>query len=248
MAPDQVVELPILPPSSPQNRKYVTLLAVYELIMLMRSRFSNVNVVNIFVGPKRVKFIIHEHLLRDVSTYFTAAMQPRWKEGQVKTLNLQEDDPDFFDVFAQWLYQHHGDLPRSSSLLCSQSARQLVGIYLMADKFQVLDLKKHVIDTFVQSTKSSTPKVPSPSDLERVYYSTSPKSGIRKFCKHYWCWNMIIVTAIHQDWLLANPEISADLITGMSEAMSAMYAGQRRLEMTPADYYDDVEGSSVKSE
>lgn len=62
--------------------------------------------INVVVGAEGLleSFHVHEELLCRTSDFFTAALSKDWKESRQKIVRLPEDDPDLFEIFADFLY------------------------------------------------------------------------------------------------------------------------------------------------
>jgi hypothetical protein len=60
--------------------------------------------VNVYVGPKRAKWYLHEDLLCKTSQFFRSTLKGSFKEASDAHIELPEDDADSFDVFVRWLY------------------------------------------------------------------------------------------------------------------------------------------------
>ncbi len=60
--------------------------------------------VDVFVGPKRKTFRLHEDLLCDRSSYFRATFGGDFAEAASKELYLPEDNDASFELFVNWLY------------------------------------------------------------------------------------------------------------------------------------------------
>ncbi|KAF1356982.1 hypothetical protein BDV97DRAFT_394849 [Delphinella strobiligena] len=57
------------------------------------------------VGPERRRFYLHTKLLAEDSEFFKAATEPRWDAPGREALDLSDEDPSVFEVFAIWLYE-----------------------------------------------------------------------------------------------------------------------------------------------
>lgn len=77
---------------------------------LPRYRLSSPISVVVDKGAKQQKFFVHESLLTHASQYFRTALSSRFKEGETRTCNLEEDDAYAFDLLVQYLYTNDYDV------------------------------------------------------------------------------------------------------------------------------------------
>jgi hypothetical protein len=55
--------------------------------------------VNLLVGSKETKFIVHKHVLCETSTFFQTALNGQWSEAQSKTIRLEEVGSTSFQTY-----------------------------------------------------------------------------------------------------------------------------------------------------
>ncbi|GIZ43512.1 hypothetical protein CKM354_000673600 [Cercospora kikuchii] len=55
-------------------------------------------------SPNPQMFYVDESVLRKSSKFFDAALKKEWKEGQQRTVDLPECDPEGFKVYINWLH------------------------------------------------------------------------------------------------------------------------------------------------
>ncbi|KAG4433060.1 hypothetical protein IFR05_011454 [Cadophora sp. M221] len=58
----------------------------------------------IFVGPKQKEFTIYKEIICE-SEFFRAAFKSDFAEAKDGTMYLPEDNPDAFDLYAEWAYR-----------------------------------------------------------------------------------------------------------------------------------------------
>lgn len=51
-------------------------------------------------------FTVHEALIRKESPFFEAAMARDWKEASTRLVIMEEDTPDVFRLYINWIYTH----------------------------------------------------------------------------------------------------------------------------------------------
>lgn len=62
-------------------------------------------IVDVFIGPKRKKYSIHENRLIKCCKYFEGKLRDTGPEDSRKTIYLADDDAEVFELFASWLYK-----------------------------------------------------------------------------------------------------------------------------------------------
>lgn len=110
---------------------------------------SKIVVITVGAGSGKGTFAIHEDLLTRNSEYFRTALASGFSEGQSKSFDLAEDDPDAFDLFTQWLY--HGrytcDLPDADE--SPLRVDLLIRTYQLGDKIIAPEFKTFVAKDFL---------------------------------------------------------------------------------------------------
>ena len=99
--------------------------------------------VDIFVGPKRKTFRLHEDLLCDRSDYFKATFQGDFAEAQSKELYLAEDNDASFELFVNWLYG--GDVQIGQPIMDDELPAYF-GLLALADKILIEHLRNVATD------------------------------------------------------------------------------------------------------
>ena len=142
--------------------------------------------VTFYVGPDKVVFHVHEHLLFDASPVFKAAFSGHFKEASERSMSLPEDDKDSVDRMIQWLYtkEFHLTIPvfEGTSAECYL---QLAKLNTLAEKYDIYLLKNGIVDKLfdlqnsskVQKTKFLSPPIPA---IKHVYDNTTERSSFRK--------------------------------------------------------------------
>jgi hypothetical protein len=82
-----------------------------------RQRFYHSPSVSITVGSEDRKktFYVHKDHLVSKSAYFGTSLKSEFIEGRTQQVLLDQDDPDVFDVFVQWIYQGDYDVQKAIS-------------------------------------------------------------------------------------------------------------------------------------
>ena len=132
-------------------------------------------------------------------------------------MTLPEDDESTFEIFVNWLYHRRCDLPERSEVV--DVFMRLVQIFVLADKYDVPNLKNLVLRKIFHLIRSSlTGSSPTPGSLTTTinyaYEHTSQNSGLRKLLADNLVWNCThswYREADHQAWLRDHPDISMDV-------------------------------------
>ncbi|USW55516.1 Putative BTB/POZ domain-containing protein [Septoria linicola] len=72
-----------------------------------RKRFAS-SFVTAKVGLLAEALTTHETLLKDHTSFFAAALDAKWKEGQTREIKLPEDDPDAVATYFDFLHTKQG--------------------------------------------------------------------------------------------------------------------------------------------
>jgi hypothetical protein len=62
------------------------------------------NQVKVIVGAEKAEVFISIDLLTQHSGYFKGACNEQWNSGRTKTVILDHEEPEIFEVFLNWLY------------------------------------------------------------------------------------------------------------------------------------------------
>jgi len=80
---------------------------VWDIILLTVdiARDLGTEVISVYVGPDRRRFVVHKQLLTSQSDYFDKALNGRFKEAEENEIHLEEDDPTAIGLMVGWLYR-----------------------------------------------------------------------------------------------------------------------------------------------
>ncbi|KAF1344444.1 hypothetical protein BDV97DRAFT_406843 [Delphinella strobiligena] len=125
--------------------------------------------IQVLVGdPPRATFELHRGLLTFYSSYFAAALSPRWHPPPQRTLTLDED-PHLFSIFHTWLYTHR--LPATISPLPILSAIQ---IWTFAEYYGIPSLQNLAMNSLLSTLISIWRTFTSP-EIGAVYAFAPPQ-------------------------------------------------------------------------
>ena len=138
--------------------------------------------VTVKVGPtdklgteEHGDFYLYENHLVYHSLFFRKALEGPWKESQDKVVELPEEEPYLFRMFIQWLYT--GDFHTGSEI--EENLLDHCKLYALADKYQVLRLKNHVIDKIIGDKRGNLLYDPPEEAIRFVYLRTANSSKLR---------------------------------------------------------------------
>lgn len=122
--------------------------------------------VDVFVGPKRKTWRLHEDLLCDRSDYFKATFQGQFAEATSKELYLPEDNDVSFELFVNWLYGSKLRTPSDDDELAAY-----LGLLALAEKALIEHLGNLAADHIRAYYRDSKARVLA-QDLSFVFENT----------------------------------------------------------------------------
>jgi hypothetical protein len=137
-------------------------------------------IVTLYVGPTRKKFIVHKNLICDSSDFFKKAFTGNFVESKEGTINLSEDDPDVISIFIHWLYTAVVPLGNAEDYL-----HNLYELYFFADKVCLTVLKDATMDSIQDMSLKHNflEKLVAPDLVCKVLKALPPRDkGLRRFC------------------------------------------------------------------
>ena len=138
-------------------------------------------------------------------------------------MTIDEDDSEGFERFVQWLYiaDTCGQPYLETSTPLIGRLRKLVQLYVLADKHDVPELKKHICDAIVSLRERNTkPWYPSLDSVTVAYANLPAGSGMRKLLVDWYAWD------VRPGWFgegeqiwrtpLSVPEFAVDVVVKMT--------------------------------
>ncbi|KAF2493990.1 hypothetical protein BU16DRAFT_582997 [Lophium mytilinum] len=146
--------------------------------------------VSVIVGQQKKVFRIHKGVLSYHSSYFAAALEGQFKEGNTGVVELEDDEVEVFHAFYCWIYTRRLRDPLSSPLhkdaLPQNSAETtlsdllLCKIYIFGDMRGIPGLQNNALDALHKNILLSW-RTLSASIVNYVYSNTVEKSQLRCF-------------------------------------------------------------------
>lgn len=164
--------------------------------------------------------MVHQALLCHESPYFRRALDGPFKESQERLFTFEEDDPNIFALFVNWLYgQELADEKREE--VC-----QLPYLWTLADRILVPKLQRDVINVLHRYSVSGSPflKPFARSSLKPIWDMTTENSKLRKFILTY------VATRIQ----LGNyfcPKVASTLPNGFAEQVLCCIGNFRQVDL-----------------
>jgi hypothetical protein len=175
--------------------------------------------VKVFVGKERKLWVLSEEFLCDRVEFFKLMFKSNFKEGHEKEVYLEEDDPETFAKFVDWLFSTFGNV----------DSLQACKLFVLADKMGVEDLKNSIMSSLEVSHRGDEilTLCPSPEAVKFTYENTTESSSLRKLLV-----KRMFVFFVHKrrdaaDWpehlnlfnaaLLSHPVFSSEVITAIAE-------------------------------
>ncbi|KAM0799093.1 hypothetical protein BDR22DRAFT_822703 [Usnea florida] len=175
--------------------------------------FCGVPTVTILVGEDSTPFLIHRDQLCEASSFFKAAFEGDFLEGSEMRMSLPEEEGNTFDLFTQWLYNRSYEISPEQDNDKGQNFMEPVKLYVLADKYDVTELKSHVITKLFALRNEKW--VPGLATMAYAYEYTPQNSRLRKFLADWWAcridlsWFRLEAT---QGWLKRHPEVAVAVI------------------------------------
>ncbi|KAL2066671.1 hypothetical protein VTL71DRAFT_2743 [Oculimacula yallundae] len=183
----------------------------------LTSNSSDMVTIYVGSGPGRKRWIIHEAVICNKSTFFRSAFQGGFAEGSSKEMTLEEDDPAVFKLFVDWVYGSaettckldHQDKSTNMSL-------HLMGWYgldILGDKIRCQALREHAFSSW-ENCLASVDDVfrHSAKEIEMIFENSPADNGFKEH----------VVFAVMVDYL--RPEFSEFWYLGDLMSCSRLFA------------------------
>jgi BTB/POZ domain len=95
--------------------------------------------VNLYVGPKKAHFHVHEEILCSKIPYFAKMFRGVFAKASTKSTDFPEDDLDLFDILLGWVYQD-SIRPLTMRKLERQWSWDVLEFYVLVEKYCLPEL------------------------------------------------------------------------------------------------------------
>jgi len=199
-----------------------------ELTTASRTSFKTFGkIAEITVGPKAVRFLIHQELLSQHSLFFDAALNGAFAEGLSQAINLADERVEAFEFFVAWLYTQR--IENVSMMKDNKPTYfNLLELYELADRLSVEGLRNMVVDKLAQLA-DDTNSVLTPSDTHLLYERIRDTAPIRTLVLDLFVFKKTdnLLEKHQDDW---HPEFMRDLVVKLKRSG---FAAMRRHTMQP---------------
>ncbi|KAF1950260.1 hypothetical protein CC80DRAFT_539715 [Byssothecium circinans] len=115
---------------------------------------TSVITVNVGSGTNLKAFTVHEKLLCERSEFFRTTLNGKWKESDVRVVDLPEDDPATFALYVQCLYAGH-ITQRESDGTSTAKFITMGNVFALAQKMVDVTTQNIVITSIYHRTQSA---------------------------------------------------------------------------------------------
>lgn len=138
-------------------------------------RFAD-SIILVLVGPEKALFKISKQLVCNYSQYFRAALSKSFKEGHNGILRLEDEDPETFEAFAEWLYC--GAVLRPDTIAKPDRWNWYLNLYILADRLCAHGLQNQVMDNLIAMAKLNPLSF---TATWKAWDRTPPRCKLREF-------------------------------------------------------------------
>lgn len=142
------------------------------------------------VGKDENVFNVHEDRLFEVSPFFKAAFESKFREATNRSMSLPEDDTDVVEQFVQWVYFGTLDYERLKEMkdLESPGFELTFRLYVFADKYDLAQIKSLICKDMFKAFKGINWGRLDKDTLTYVYQSTVKNDLLRTMIKDALVW------------------------------------------------------------
>lgn len=138
-------------------------------------------------------------------------------------MTLPEDEVGTFEDFVHWLYTKEFEIAKPTIDKERDAANtQALEFFFLPEKYNVSRLKTRICNQMVSQSRLGH-RAPDPDVVCSAYAHLPEKSGMRRLLIDWYastCSPRWYVTPTGRPWLVANPEIAADLITALANRVT----------------------------
>lgn len=161
-------------------------------------------------------FHVELDVLCDISLVLRAAFTGGYKESQEKSMRLPEEDVTDFERFMQWTYLGRYQLSGFEAHgTADQRIMELARLYTVADRFDVIKLKHHIIDRVYEIGQVGGTDSAPPHEVIRYMYENSTRLSFFRKLMAAWYLNTRRISSMlsSRNLMLENeiPDLQADV-------------------------------------
>jgi hypothetical protein len=138
--------------------------------------------VDLFVGPNRILFRVHEKLLHDKAPGLAAMFRGSWKEAKMKSAELGDDDPKAFDDYVSWIYlgKLQKEIKECGSIDQETPLIRVIELYGLASKYCSIALMDEIMNAIIAKYDKMR-DIPCTLDMHLAYEVTATNSPLRLY-------------------------------------------------------------------
>jgi len=103
-----------------------------------------------------VTFSVHEKLICASSDFFEKALSGKWKESKERSVKLEWDHPEAFQLYIHWLYYHTLPIRINDPGFAGNAEYVLLAnAYVLGDMLQDGNFKDAIIDAIIDKSNTS---------------------------------------------------------------------------------------------
>ncbi|KAF1950264.1 hypothetical protein CC80DRAFT_496906 [Byssothecium circinans] len=137
--------------------------------------------VNVGIAPGQKTFNIHKSVVGS-SRFLRAALRPEWAGEGPRSIDLSDEEPEIFGIYAKWLYSKRV-LFRSEESPRHQAWSNLAGAYVLGEKLMDSSFQNDIVDAFAGYFTSATLSY---GAVKIIYRGTAANSPMRGLLVDYW--------------------------------------------------------------
>lgn len=138
-------------------------------------------------------FTLHQNLASKESAFIKAALRGEWKESKEKVIRLPEHEPEHFQLFSHWIYDHAifsaQEGGEKDALGIDKEWDRLARAWVLGSYLQALDFKDAVVGAIIEK---ATHNLDCRQYIHEIIYSNSHFGApIRRLLADIasWRWN-----------------------------------------------------------
>ncbi|KAI6800157.1 hypothetical protein KC363_g861 [Hortaea werneckii] len=152
--------------------------------------FSIPLLVKVTLPPKF--FCIPKEVLCASSDYFKTALKEQWREGKAGTVELQDVEPQIFNIYANWLMRRRVfiDCESTEGKVMTEQYFLAFKAYALGDRLLDRDFKDAVTDAIAyymimeKDDQGYEYRLPCDSSINMLYSTTVPGCTARRLVEH----------------------------------------------------------------
>ncbi|KAF2641196.1 hypothetical protein P280DRAFT_398397, partial [Massarina eburnea CBS 473.64] len=187
--------------------------------------------VKVTVGssPKQETFYIPKSVLQSSSAFLRAALKPEWAGDTCRPIDLTDENPTAFGIYAQWLYSGRFLFKLKGAADLSDNWITLAQTYVLGEKLMDTTFQNEVIDAVFAYRTQAGVCIPTYRTIKIAYEGTCAGSPMRKYLVDTYVWS------VHISWTFKNivEDTSVEFLQEVLEALVKIRPTNKRGEQAP---------------